>query len=72
MLSWLPGDCPMHVSGVNPLIGFLCILPLLGQPLLINKRINYLAGKKELVHLCAPQDGGVQASAPAASYIHLN
>lgn len=38
----------MHVSGVNPLIGFLCTLPLLGQPLLLNKRINYWQGRRNL------------------------
>lgn len=56
-------------GGTNPLISYPCTLSLLRQLLLLNKSTNYLARKKELVYLCVPQDGRIQASAPVSFYV---
>lgn len=63
----LCAGCPVPCmrDGSNPLTSFPCTLPLPGQTLLLKKIRKYLIWKNELVHLCAPQEGGIQA--PAAS-----
>lgn len=70
---WLP-KC---TCGAKPLIIFPCAGDTLCSalagaapfllPLLHNKGRSY-GQEKELVHLCAPQDGGNQVSAPVYFY----
>lgn len=50
----------MHGDGTHPQTCFPCALPLPGQTLLLKKNGKYFI-RKELVHLCAHQEGGIQA-----------
>lgn len=66
-----PVVTPCMQDGANPLISFSCTLHLLGQILLLNKSRNYSSRKNELVHLCAPQEEGIQAFPPASYTFYL-
>lgn len=61
-----PVGIPCMRDGTDTLTSFPGTLPLLGQTLLLKKNRKYLVKKNDLVHLCAPQERGIQA--PASSY----